>query len=231
MVHIFSCTETEDKGDTTVPPAAPIDDEVAKLKIEIAKLKKDDITLKKNDSITNVRVTYLEKDSAYQSKQISDQSKQIALLKKYDSLNTIKVNSYTTRYLKDSALTWKELGRINSVRRSDSIKNSVVFKSLTPLTYFRPDSVKQWSAIKILQSASPVTQIPIMKNDIKNLQTKNTSQDKFIVSHSSSIKNIEDTLIVYKKTGSPDFGPDASGRVQISPAGMVRIKKETQAQP
>lgn len=151
---------------------------------------------------------------------------------KFDSTINVKVNSEAAK-LKDFKYTFSV----------DSVKQWIKINTLTQIpsqllsfnSRFRTDSVNQWIsinkhsvAITALQSASPVIQIPIMQNDIKNIQSKNLSQDKMLIAYSSAINNINDTLNVLKVDAGTDFAVDSNHIFQISQAGMKRIKAEIQ---
>lgn len=214
-IIFFSCTPNT--GQTDSSPVVVVDPEIVKLKAQLA-------------ALTNRYAL----DSAKQWKEIKSVTPLVP-----------KVNSLTIRVTNDSAKTWAAMKPLiplplkvysSAVRAyNDSVNQWAKINSVLPLIlkvgFLKADSVKQWVEINKLKQASPVVQIPIMQNDIKNIQSKNTSQDKTLISHTSSIKNIDDTLNVLKVTAGSDFDVDARKIFKISAAGMVRIKQTILPQP
>lgn len=241
LVFFFSCT-----GISPVAPSpAPVDDEIAKLKIRVNLLEKDSMyqagqiatirydvsVLKRSDSIKNIAITALQKYDLSNSQIISGIRYDITVLKRSDSIKNVAIISLHNYDLTNSQTIARIKYDLLTLKRFDSISNVNINVLNQNMKSYKLDSVRQWVAIKVLQSASPVTAIPIMQKDIKDIQAKNITQDKVLLSHTGEINNLNDTLNAYKKGASADFGLDASGKVQISPAGMVRIKKTIEPQP
>lgn len=228
-IIFFSCTPNT--GQTDSSQVVVIDPEIVKLKIIVADQGK--IITAQGKIITALTNRHI-LDSINSWRDINAQKPL-----------TAKVNSLTGRHIYDSVKTWAAMKPLiplplkvysSAVRAyNDSVNQWAKINSVLPLIlkvgFLKADSVKQWVEINKLKQASPVVQIPIMQNDIKNIQSKNTSQDKTLISHTSSIKNIDDTLNVLKVTAGSDFDVDARKIFKISAAGMVRIKQTILPQP
>lgn len=153
------------------------------------------------------RISKLELLVASLIKDTVNKSKQIIALKKNDSTYNLKVNSEAVKlknliyvFSSDSINQWKKINLLYPIITrftKDSASQWVQIKSNLSSIRFTKDSSAQWVIINKLQSASPVTQIPIIQSQVKAIQTKNLSQDITLTSIKKSNDSLQNFVIKY----------------------------------